>query len=172
MRHRTLLTSVVAASVLALYPVGVALAHGEPIIRVDPAIASAGGSITITGTEMEPGEVFDLVLEGAATSVSLGRTTAEGEGEEGGFVVTLTLPGDLAPGSYRLRASTEEGESAVADLTVTAAAIEADPGPAMVQEASREPHVLDRSKPAGHVAGVAALAAASAVLGVWLIRRR
>src|SRR3989304_2895757 len=134
MRHRTLLTSVVAASVLGGYPVGVALAHGEPIIRVDPPIVAAGGSITVTGTEMEPGEVFDLVLEGAATSVSLGQAAAEGEGEEAGFVVTRAIPADLAPGSYRLRASTEEGESAVADLTVTAAAAQADAGPAIRSE--------------------------------------
>lgn len=121
---------------------------------------------------MEPGEVFDLVLEGAATSVSLGQATVEGEGEEGGFVVTLTLPADLAPGTYRLRASTEEGESAVADLTVTAVVTEADSGPAMVQEPSGEPHLLDRAKPAGQVPGIVALALGSAVLGVWLIRRR
>lgn len=172
MKPRTLLTSIVAAAILAMNPVGVAFAHGEPVIRVDPPIVAAGGSITITGTEMEPGEVFDLVLEGAATSVSLGQATVEGEGEEGGFVVTLTLPADLAPGTYRLRASTEEGESAVADLTVTAVVTEADSGPAMVQEPSGEPHLLDRAKPAGQVPGIVALALGSAVLGVWLIRRR
>ena len=171
MKPRTLLASIVAAAILAVNPVGVAFAHGEPVIRVDPPIVAAGGSITITGTEMEPGEVFDLVLEGAATSVSLGQATVEGEGEEGGFVVTLALPGDLVPGSYRLRASTEEGESAVADLTVTAAAAQADAGPAMVQEPSSEPHVLERRKPVGQVAAVALLAAASAAVGLWLIRR-
>ena len=171
MKPRTVMTAVVAAALLAVPAVGVAFAHGEPVIRVDPPIVAAGGSITITGTEMEPGEVFNLVLEGAATSVSLGQATAEGEAEEGGFVVTLPVPGDLAPGSYRLRASTEEGESAVADLTVTAAAAQADAGPAMVQEASSEPHVLERRKPVGQIAGVALLAAASAAVGLWLIRR-
>jgi hypothetical protein len=172
MKPRTLLASVLAAAILAVNPIGAAFAHGEPVIRVDPPVVAAGGSITVTGTEMEPGEVFDLALESAAISISLGQAAVEGEGEEGGFVVTLTLPGDLAPGSYRLRASTEEGESAVADLTVTAASSEASAGPATVQEASAEPHVLERRKPAGQVAAVALLAAASVLLGLWLIRRR
>src|SRR3990170_2021494 len=74
--------TVVFAAILVLIPANVVFAHGEPVLRVDPPIAAAGGSITVIGTEMEPGEVFDLVLEGAATSVSLGRATVEGEGEE------------------------------------------------------------------------------------------
>ena len=171
MKPRTVMTAVVAAALLVVLAVGVAFAHGEPVIRVDPPVVAAGGSMTVTGTEMEPGEVFDLALEGAATSVSLGQATAEGEDEDAGFVVTRVIPADLAPGSYRLRASTEEGESAVADLTVTAAAAQADAGPAMVQEASSEPHVLERRKPVGQIAGVALLAAASAAVGLWLIRR-
>jgi len=172
MRRHTLCTTSIAAAILLFLPLGVAFAHGEPVIRVDPAVAAAGGSITVTGTEMEPGEVFNLVLEGAATSLSLGQATAEGEGEEGGFAVIVSLPSDLAPGSYRVRASTEAGETAVADLTVTASAAEADPGPAMVEEPSGEPHLLDRVRSPGQVAGIAAASAASAILGVWLIRRR
>src|SRR3990172_5984169 len=171
MKPRTVMTAVVAAALLVVLAVGVAFAHGEPVIRVDPPVVAAGGSMTVTGTEMEPGEVFDLALEGAATSVSLGQATAEGEDKDAGFLVTRAIPADLAPGSYRLRASTEEGESAVADLTVTAAAAHPHPGPAMVQEASSEPHVLERRKPMGQIAGVALLAAASAAVGLWLIRR-
>src|SRR3972149_11650147 len=107
MKLRTVLTAVVAAALLAVPAVGVASAHGEPLIRVDPPVVAAGGSMTVTGTEMEPGEVFDLVLEGAATSGFLGQATAEGEEEDAGFVVTRAIRSDLAPGWYRLRASTE-----------------------------------------------------------------
>jgi hypothetical protein len=160
------------AVIIALVPTTVGYAHGEPVIVVSPVVAAAGASITVTGAEMEPGGVFRLFLESASTSIELGEATAEGEGEEDGFVVTISLPSDLPAGSYTLRASTEEGETAVADLTVTAASAEADPGPAMAQEPSGEPHLLDRSMPAGEVAGAASLALASAVLGVWLIRRK
>ena len=123
------------AAIFALVPTTVGHAHGEPIIVVSPAVAAAGASITVTGTEMEPGEVFRLFLENASTSIEL-------------------------------------GETAVADLTVTATSAEADPGPAMAQEPSGEPHLLDRSKPAGEIAGAASLALASGLLGVWLIRRK
>jgi len=172
MNPRTYVKISLAAAIIALIPTMVGHAHGEAVIGVSPAVAAAGTSITVTGTEMEPGEVFQLFLESASTSIELGEAAAEGEGEEGGFVVTITLPPDLTAGSYTLRASTEEGETAVADLTVTAASAEADPGPAMAQEPSGEPHLLDRTKPAGEIAGAASLALASALLGVWLIRRK
>ena len=135
MNPRTYAKISLVAAIIALIPTTVGHAHGEPIIVVSPAVAAAGASITVTGAEMELGEVFRLFLESASTSIEL-------------------------------------GETAVADLTVTAASAEADPGPAMAQEPSGEPHLLDRSKPAGEIAGAASLALASAVLGVWLIRRR
>jgi len=155
-----------------LTPFRSALAHGEPVIDVQPVMAPAGGEITITGTEMEPGEVFVITLEGSAVSTSLGEAMATGEGEEGGFVARFTIPMDVAPGSYTVRAVTEEGEVALSDLTVTGASTEASTGPATVREPSGEEHVLDRSKPAGQVVGVAAVALASLGLGLWLVLRR
>jgi len=160
-----------AVTLLILVPVATAFAHGEPVITVEPSVAAAGSSITISGVGMEPGEVFDLFLENASVSVDLGKATAEGEGEEGGFVVVLALPSDLQPGSYILRASTEEGESAVTDLTITSPSEEAKAGPVTVPEPSNEPHVLDRRKPTSQVVGGLALALSSAVVGIWLLRR-
>jgi len=158
-----------AVTLLILVPVATAFAHGEPVITVEPSVAAAGSSITISGVGMEPGEVFDLFLENASVSVDLGKATAEGE--EGGFVVVLALPSDLQPGSYILRASTEEGESAVTDLTITSPSEEAKAGPVTVPEPSNEPHVLDRRKPTSQVVGGLALALSSAVVGIWLLRR-
>src|SRR3990170_1792953 len=161
MSPRTYAAISLVAAIIALMPTTVGHAHGETVIVVNPDIAAAGTSITVTGTEMEPGEVFQLFLESASTSIELGEAIAEGEAEEGGFVMAIPLPSDLPAGSYTLRASTDEGETA-----------EADPGPAMAQEPSGEPHLLDRSKPAGEIAGAASLALASGLLGVWLIRRK
>ncbi len=172
MNRRRIFLASVAVGILTLVPLAAAMAHGEPVIRVDPAIVAAGGSIIVTGTEMEVGLVFDLTLEGSTTSISLGEATAEGDGDEGGFVLTITLPVDLEPGSYTVRASTEEGESAIADLTITDAATEADPGPAQVEGPSGEAHLLPRTKPVTQIVGIAALAVALATVGVWLIRRR
>ena len=161
-----------AVTILLLVPMATAFAHGEPVITVDPSVAAAGSLVTVTGTEMEPGEVFELVLENASVTVGLGKATAEGEGEEGGFVVVLDLPSDLQPGSYILRASTEEGESAEADLTVTSPSEEPKAGPVTVPEPSNEPHVLNRAKPTPQLIGALALALSSAVIGPWLIRRQ
>lgn len=166
------LRSLIIVAALVLAPVSIALAHGEPVIAVEPAVVPAGGTITVTGTEMEPGEVFAVTLEGPTGSIPLGQATVTGEGEEGSFVATFVLPSDVAPGSYTVRAVTEEGEAAVADLTVTAPSAEASAGPATVQEATGEPHVLDRTKPVGQVAGVVVLIALSSAIGFVLVRSR
>jgi len=167
-----ILRNLIALAALVLAPVSVALAHGEPVIAIEPAVIVAGGTITITGTEMEPGEVFAITLEGPTGSIPLGEATATGEGEEGGFVATFTIPADTAPGSYTVRAATEEGEAAVADLTVTAPSAEASAGPATVQEPTGEAHPLDRSKPTGQILAVVVGIALSGVAGFLLVRRR
>lgn len=166
------LRSLIIVAALVLTPVSIALAHGKPVITVEPGVVPAGGTITVTGSEMEPGEVFVLTLEGPTSSIPLGEATATGEGGEGGFVAKFAIPADVAPGSYTVRAATEEGEAAVADLTVTAPSAEASAAPATVQQATGEPHVLDRGKPMGQVASVVLLIALSSVLGFVLVRSR
>jgi len=165
--------AVVVMAVLALISVDVVWAHGEPVITLEPTVVPAGGQITITGTEMEPGEVFAITLEGPASSIPLGEATAIGEGEEGGFTAAFTIPSDVAPGSYIVRAATEEGEAATADLTLTEPSAEASAAPAtVVDEPSGEPHALDRAKPIGQIAAVAVMIALSAVAGFVLIRKQ
>ena len=148
------------------------LAHGQPVIDVQPAMAPAGGEITITGMEMEPGEVFMITLESTTSTTVLGEATASGEGEDGGFTARFTIPTNVVPGSFKVRAETEAGEVAFSELTITGASTEASTGPAMAREPSGEEHVLDRSKPAGEVFGAVAIALASLGLGLWLILRR
>ena len=139
----------IIVGMFALAPVGLALAHGEPVIAVQPAVVAAGGQIIITGTEMEPGEVFAITLEGVSGSVPLGEAAVTGEGAEGGFEATFTVPADTAPGSYTVRAAIEGGEAAEADLTVTMPFEHASTAPAMMQEPSGELHQVDRTKPLG-----------------------
>jgi len=170
--HLILVRSLTVLAALALAPVGIALAHGEPVIAVQPAVVAAGDQITITGIEMEPGEVFAITLEGVSGSLPFGEATVIGEGEEGGFTMAFTVPADTAPGSYTVRAATEEGESAEADLTVTAPSTEASADPAMAQEPTGEQHLLDRSKPIGQTAAVVVVIALSAAAGFVLIRNR
>ncbi|HJW89144.1 MAG TPA: hypothetical protein VJ436_00740 [Anaerolineales bacterium] len=156
---------------LILVPLRNAQAHGEPVIAVQPSIAPAGGQITITGTEMESGEVFVIGLESTTNTIPLGEATATGEGEEAGFVAMFTIPADVAPGSYTVRAETEEGEATTADLTVTESSSQASSAPAMVQEPTGDSHMLDRTKPKIYIAGVVFLALISLVFGLLLVRK-
>lgn len=148
-----------------------AYAHDKPMIAVQPSVVAAGEAITVTGTEMEPGEVFALSLEGPAVGISLGEATATDEGEEAGFSVTLSIPAETLQGSYTVQAATEEGETAVADLTITAPADTASADALAIQEPSCELHELDRSKPTFLVMGVILAIGMSSALGIWLIRR-
>lgn len=156
------------AAMMALVSVGAVLAHGEPIITVEPAVAAAGGQITITGADMEDGEAFKITLESAAGVFELGEATAAQDGDEAGFAVTFTLPTDLTAGSYLVRAATNEGETATADLTISASSEQMNDQP---MEASVEPLSLDRPRSAGLVISVVLASLISASLGLWLIRR-
>jgi len=53
------------ALVMAFASFGAALTHGEATITVEPTVAVPGGQITITGADMEDGEVFKSTLENA-----------------------------------------------------------------------------------------------------------
>lgn len=168
----SLLRALIIVALFILGPASLALAHGGATIVVEPTLAPAGGQITITGSEMEPGEEWSLTLEGISSSIPLGQASVTGEGEEGGFTVTLTLPADIKPGSYIVQAVTPEGESASAEITITATSEAASAEPAMVREATGEEHLLDRSKPLGLTIGVGIVIALSAATGIVLIRNR
>lgn len=171
MRTQLLLILLVIVT-LALFSPGVALAHGQPVITVDPVLAAAGSQITVRGSEVEPGEVFAITLEGMSGTTSLGQATVTGAGEEGEFTATLTIPANIASGSYVVRATTKAGEAATADLTITAAANNASAGPAMVMDkASGEPHVINRARSMIETIVVAVIIAICAGLGVWFVRK-
>lgn len=147
---------------------GTVRAHGEPVIVVKPISVPAGGEILVSGTEMEDGEVFVVTLEGITTSIPLGEAAVVDEG----FEMTLIIPADVPPGSYRVQASTGE-ETASADLTVTPAANGVEgASPAEDQpEPSAEPMTLDRPGSAIRSISVIVLALLSLGLGFWLLRR-
>jgi hypothetical protein len=69
-----------------------------------------------------------------------------------------------------VQAATQEGETATADLTITAPSEEASAAPAVAQEPSGELHEIDRSKPVSQVIAVAIVIAVSAAAGFVLIR--
>lgn len=173
MKMQFLLRLMIAGAVAAI-PLGAALAHGELVIVVEPVVVAGGGQITLTGIEMEPGEVFTITLEGLTGSIRLGEATVTGEGEDAnaGFTVTFTIPVETVPGSYTVSAAAEDGDTTTADLTITAPSEEASAAPAMAQEPTGELHELDRSKPIGQIIAVVVVIALSTAAGFVLIRNR
>ena len=165
----TFFKSLLFALLLSLFSVSIALAHGQPTIIVEPAIASPGGQITITGADMEEGEMFEITLENTTGTIQLGEATAVKKDNEAGFTAVFPVPNDLAAGLYLLRATTDKDETVATDLTI---ATSADQTNSASMEASDMQHTLDRSKPPLLIGSVIALALLSTLLGVWLIRMR
>ncbi|MEK6224660.1 MAG: hypothetical protein AABM40_00035 [Chloroflexota bacterium] len=163
-------------AVLFTLPIGAtaAQAHGNPVLTVDPTIVAAGGTITAKGSQMEPDLEFAITLERAGKAITLGKATAMKENstaEDAGFSQTFTIPADTKPGSYQVRATSPDGDTASADLTVTEPTAAATAGAAMERLASGELQVLDRSKPIAEIAGLAIIALIVGVVGVWLVWR-
>lgn len=178
MRLASLAPAAVLALVLVVAAGNGALAHGNPAIRAEPAVVQAGGSVTIVGTDMAPGVEFVIGLERTTRTVELGRATAEGEEDEGGFTVTFTIPAATAPGSYTIRAASASGKAATADLTVTertravsAAAGAATGGAEVMAMATADLHELDRSKTAAELWVFGSASVALALAGAALVRR-
>jgi hypothetical protein len=195
---KQVICSLIIVTALALISIGVALAHGTPVITVQPAIVAAGGQITCVGTEMAAGETFTMTLEGASGSTYLGTVTASanmdqssmstpqaeskatpdnnsaqsGAPQEGGFSVAYTIPDKTPPGSYTVKATAEDGDATTTDLTITAASAQASAAPAMIQEPTGALHQIDRSKPTVQVVGVVIVAITASALGLWLVRKR
>lgn len=90
--------------------VGPAFAHGEePRLEISPETLNPGSTLEIRGVGFElEGEVV-LVIAGAPTNIPAGRVTAD---VEGGFLIAINLPSDLAEGTYSIHATS--GDHAVA----------------------------------------------------------
>ena len=149
MRRRAFYHFVLIAILLGVVSAPV-FAHGEATLVVTPLTVSPNGVITVSGQEVEDGEVFIVTLESTTFVVTLGTVTAAGEEFEQEF----TVPDHVPPGSYQVRATTAEGEVISAELTVEAGA--------GTQSAAVEPSAalmeLDRSKPIGQIVAIAAVA--------------
>ena len=151
-----------------------AQAHGAPVLTLDPPIAAAGGTTIVNGSQMEPDLEFAITLERAGKIIDLGKATAKKEkpdAEEAMFSQVVTIPSDTKPGSYQIRVTSPDGDTAFADLTVTEVASAAKPGPAQVVTASGELHVLDRSRSVAQVTVLGAIAVLLAIVGIFMARR-
>ena len=118
---------------------GLALAHGQSV-TVQPASAKPGDSITISGTDLGGNRKIDVVVIGMGKETLLGTTTSN---PQGAITAQFTLPKELMPGSYQLRAKGKE--NADTDLTIAAAPVPS--GASMQMAATPELPVRERSLP-------------------------
>lgn len=111
-RRKTLLPSVLVLTFVTLLvaPITVSAASGLPAtITMQPASASPGSSVEIVGLDFAGGQPVDIQVTTTAGPVHLATvTTAEG----GYFRATVTLPADVAPGFWELRATGVDGRAA------------------------------------------------------------
>jgi hypothetical protein len=118
MRRSWLLAlALLGAIALATWPVGVSAHEGTEGISVDPASLTAGETMLIAGSGLEPDDERVLVLRGEDVVVSLGSATTDGEGM---LAAEVTVPAHLPTGSYQVQAIGDE--TLETELRVEAAA--------------------------------------------------
>jgi hypothetical protein len=157
---RTVLPVLATLCVALAVPLA-ALAHGggtEPTVELEPAQVTAGGTVVIVGSNMEPNSDRVIVLAGQQLVVQLGTVKTDANGS---FSLTVTCPSHLPSGIYQVQAIGDETISA--DLEVIAAAGMPSAGPVAQQQVQPR-----------HVEGIglALLVAVIALLvlgGGWLV---
>lgn len=139
---------------------------GEEEVLVEPSTVTAGDTVVLAGSGLEPDNERVLLLVGEDLTVGFGTVTTDAEGM---FSTELTIPNHLPSGTYELRAIGDE--TLTAPLAVTAAS--------GATNASAEPNVADETVVArqrgpvelGIILGFVAIAAALGGFLVWRAER-
>lgn len=129
-------------------------------ISVEPAQVTAGGTVVLAGTGLEPTSVRQINLVGPDVVIPFPPVTTDAEGM---FAVTLTIPAHLPAGTYTFQAIGDE--TLTTDLIVTAA-----PGSA-ASEPPREAlaKVTPRSRTGLEIGAIVALLIVATGLGLVLV---
>ena len=149
---------------LSLATVVAVVAHegsGEEEVVVEPADVTAGDSVIVAGSGLEPDDERILALAGGDLVVDLGSVTTDAEGM---FQTELTIPSHLPTGIYELRVIGDE--TVIAELGVTAATGGAEASPA-ADDASET--VVPRERTTIELGLILVLVALAAVAGGLLV---
>lgn len=136
---------------------------GEETLDVEPSSVTAGETVVLAGSNLEPDSDRVLVLAGADLTVEFGTVTTDADGM---FSKELTIPDHLPSGTYELRAVGDE--TMTVPLAVTAATGGA--GASTAPDAANETVVARQRSPLelGIILGFVAVATA---IGGWLVWR-
>ena len=136
---------------------------GEAKIEAEPSSLTAGGTVVLAGSGLEPDSDRVLVLAGEGLTVEFGTVKTDGEGM---FSKELTIPGHLPSGNYELRAIGDE--TLTTPLAVTAAAVGEGASPAA--NAPGEV-VAARQRGSVELGAILVLVALAAAVGGFLVWR-
>jgi hypothetical protein len=167
---RKSLPSAIALGLALLFSAALAVqAHegtGEAKIEVEPSSLTAGDTVILAGSGLEPDSDRVLVLAGEGLTVEFGTVRTDAEGM---FSRELTIPGHLPSGNYELRAIGDEILTTPLAVTATAGGAQASPAANAPIETvvARERSPLEL----GAILLLVVLAAAAGVLLVWHAER-
>ena len=159
----------VASSFAVLLSLGLtvgAFAHegsGKAEIKVEPSSITAGDSIVLAGSGLEPEDERILVLAGEGITLDLGTATTDAEGM---FSIELTIPNHLPSGNYELRAIGDETLTVPLGVTAATGAGQASQSPAAASS-----KVVARQRTPIELGLLVALVAAASLVGAWLVLR-
>lgn len=157
--------ALVGGSLLALVVASAAIGHegeGEGI-AVEPSSVTAGETVILAGTGLEPNDERVIVLAGGDLTVDFGTVTTDAEGA---FQMELAIPSHLPGGVYGVRAIGDETLTAELEITAAAGGAAATPGP---DDAGQT--VVPRERTALELGIIGALVLLGAVAGGLLVWR-
>ena len=163
--HRSLRRAFAVGILLSFVTSAAVMAHkgsGEEEVVVEPSAVTAGDTVVVAGSGLEPDDERVLVLAGENLVVDFGTVTTDSEGM---FQIELVIPSHLPTGLYEMRAIGDE--TVTAELAVTAVEGGAEPSPAPGDAGQT---VVPRERTAielGLILGVVALAAVAGGVLVW-----
>lgn len=118
--------------ILAVGFVRPALAHGgQPRLEINVERPNPGGIVDVRGVEFDYEEVVTLTLISSQVEISVGDITTNVDGE---FTYIVTLPIDLAEGTYYIRGTTTHHWVLSPALIVWGSAVIEDEGEGRLDE--------------------------------------
>ena len=164
--HRSFLVAMALGLLLSLGAGLAAQAHegsGEETLDVEPSSVTAGDTVVLAGSGLEPDDLRVLVLVGQDLTVEFGTVMTDADGM---FSNELTIPDHLPSGNYELQAIGDETLKVPLAITAAAGARETTP----VSDAASETVVARQRSPL-ELGAILALVTAAAIAGAWLVWR-
>lgn len=165
MRSNLVLRSVLLVVIGLLAIVAPVLAHsgeGKAGIQVEPPSVTAGQTVVLAGSGLEPNQDRVIVLAGADILVQFGTVKTDGEGM---FQMQLTIPSHLPSGNYEVRAIGDETLTTALDVTAAAGVAPSAPADGATE------FVPARNLPASELGLILVAVAVAGAAGVVLIAK-